>query len=84
MVILKEFLKKLIMKKMTDDKNLDKFPTMQRVNCTVKPVLSGHSKKRQKLFFKTDYRLKQVKSIAECSIGAFCNTLVLLKATICL
>ena len=28
---------------------------------TVKPVLSGHSKK------KTNYRLMQVKSIAECS-----------------
>ena len=35
-------------------------------NGTVKPVLSGHSK-RSKLVFKTDYRLMQVKSIAECS-----------------
>ena len=34
--------------------------------CTVKPVLSGQSK-AQKLVFKTDYRLMQVKSIAECS-----------------
>ena len=34
---------------------------------TVKPVLSGHSKKTQKLVSKTDYRLMQVKSIAECS-----------------
>ena len=32
---------------------------------TVKPVLSGHSKRRPKLVFKTDYRLMQVKSIAE-------------------
>ena len=31
---------------------------------TVKPVLSGHSKK------KTSYRLMQVKSIAECSKGS--------------
>ena len=31
---------------------------------TVKPVLSGHSKRRPKLVFKTDYRLMQVKSIA--------------------
>ena len=31
---------------------------------TVKPVLSGHSKK------KTNYRLMQVKSIAECSKGS--------------
>ena len=34
---------------------------------TVKPVLSGHSKEDQKLVFKTDYRLIQVKSIAKCS-----------------
>ena len=34
---------------------------------TVKPVLSGHSKEDQKLVSKTDYRLMQVKSIAECS-----------------
>ena len=34
---------------------------------TVKPVLTGHSKLRPKLFFKTYYRLMQVKSIAECS-----------------
>ena len=30
---------------------------------TAKPVLSGHSKRRHKLVFKTDYRLMQVKSI---------------------
>ena len=35
--------------------------------CTVKPVLSGHSKKDKKLVFKTDYRLMEVESIAECS-----------------
>ena len=34
---------------------------------TVKPVLSSHPKRRPKLVFKTDYRLMQVKSIAECS-----------------
>ena len=33
---------------------------------TLKPVLSGHSKK-------TNYHLMQVKSIADCSKGAFCN-----------
>ena len=37
---------------------------------TVKPVLSGHTKRRPKLVFKTDYRLMQVKSIAECSKGS--------------
>ena len=40
---------------------------------TVKPVLSSLSKKNKKLVFKTDYRLMQVKSIAECSKRAFCN-----------
>ena len=45
-----------------------------------KPVLSRHSKRTPKLVFKTDYRIMQIKSIAECSkggrsrIGAFCNT----------
>ena len=37
---------------------------------TVKPVLSSHSQKDRKLVFKTDYRLMQVKSIAECSKGS--------------
>ena len=31
-------------------------------------------KRRQVFFFKTGNRLIQVKSIAECSRGAFCNT----------
>ena len=37
---------------------------------TVKPVLSGHWKRRQKLVFKIGYRLMKVKSIAECSKGS--------------
>ena len=50
---------------------------------TIKPVLRGRSKRRQKQVFKTNYRLLQVKNIAECSKGsilqnaprgAFCNT----------
>ena len=36
----------------------------------VKPVLSGHLKRRPKLVFKTDYRLIQVKTIAKCSKGS--------------
>ena len=32
---------------------------------TVKPVLSGQSKRRPKLVIKTDYRLMQVESITE-------------------
>ena len=46
---------------------------------TVKPVLSGHPKKDQKLIIKTNYHLMQVKSIAECSKGSilqyFCPSL---------
>ena len=33
----------------------------------VKPVQKGHSQKDRKLFFKTNYLLMQVKSIADCS-----------------
>ena len=36
---------------------------------TVKPVLSGHSQNDQNWVFKTNYRLMQAKSIAECSKG---------------
>ena len=36
----------------------------------VKPVLNGRSQKDRKLFFKTNYRLMQVKSIKECSMGS--------------
>ena len=42
----------------------------QQAEGIVKPVLSGHSKRRPKLVFKTDYGLMQVKSIAECSKGS--------------
>ena len=34
---------------------------------TVKPVKMGHSQKERKLVFNNNYRLMQVKSIAECS-----------------
>ena len=43
--------------------------TASKAFSTVKPALSGHSKRRQNCFFKTDYRLIQVKSIAEFSKG---------------
>ena len=48
------------------------FKKLSAANCcgTVKPVLSGHSKRRLKLVFKIDYPLMQVKSIAECSKGS--------------
>ena len=52
---------------------------------TVKPVLSDHSKWRPKLFFKANYRLMQVKSIAECSKGSILQYFrpSLTEATIC-
>ena len=49
---------------------------------SVKPVLSGHSKIDQTKALKTDGSLIQVESIAECSRGAFCNTLEMHQAKI--
>ena len=40
----------------------------------VKPVLSGHSKLNKIKVFMTNGSLMKVESIAECSVGAFCNT----------
>ena len=37
---------------------------------TEKPVLSGHSNRRPKIVFKTNYCLMQVKNFAECSKGS--------------
>ena len=45
----------------------------KEVGGTVKPALSCHSKE-QRLVFKIEYRLMQVKRIVECSKRAFCNT----------
>ena len=41
---------------------------------TVKPVWSGHSKIDKTKVLKTNGSLMKVESIAECSLGAFCNT----------
>ena len=49
---------------------MDTFESEIFYNDAVKPVLSGHSKRTPKLVFNTDYSLKQVKSIAECSKGS--------------
>ena len=45
-----------------------------KVNATVKPVLSGHSKIEKRMVLKTNVSLMKVESIAECSKRAFCNT----------
>ena len=37
------------------------------LSATVKSVLDGHSQKDQHLVLKTNYRLRQVESVAECS-----------------
>ena len=52
-----------------------------RTGCS-KTCLKRSLKKDQKLGFKTDYCLMQVKSIAECSKGAFCNTFDLQQVVI--
>ena len=41
---------------------------------TVNPVLSGHSKIDKTKILMTNGSFMKVKSIAECSLGAFCNT----------
>ena len=41
----------------------------QELLTMIKPVLNSHSQKDQKIVFNTDYRLMQVKSIAEGSKG---------------
>ena len=41
---------------------------------TVKPVLSSHSQIGKTNVLKTNGSLMKVESIAECSLGAFCNT----------
>ena len=41
---------------------------------TVKPVFSDHSKIDKTKVLKANYSLIKVESIAECSLGAFCNT----------
>ena len=47
---------------------------------TVKPVYSGHSKIDKAKVLKTNCGLMKVDSIAaECSLGAFCNTVTCIK-----
>ena len=49
---------------------------------TAKPVLSAHSKIDKAKVLKTNGCLMKVKSISECSLGAFCNTFDLHSAII--
>ena len=41
---------------------------------TVKPALSGHYNIDKSKVIKTSGSLMKVESIAECSLGAFCNS----------
>ena len=50
------------------------FGTVYHNICTVKPVLSDLAKIGKTKDLKTDGSLMQVESIAECYLGAFCNT----------
>ena len=49
---------------------------MENPGCkvTVKPVLSDQPKMRPKIGFQDQLSLNAGQSIAECSLGAFCNT----------
>ena len=49
--------------------------------CLKRPL---NKRKKNVCFIKTDNRIMQVKSIAECSQGAFCNTFDLHLRLICL
>ena len=49
----------------------------REVKSTVKPVLICHSKIDKTKVLKTSGSLMKVESIAECSLGAFCNTFAL-------
>ena len=42
--------------------------------CTVKPVLRGQLEIDKTKVLKTGGSLMKIESIAECSLGAFCNT----------
>ena len=53
----------------SSESTLVKIPHCRKSH-TVKPVLNSHSQKDKKLVFKANYRLMQVKSIAECSKGS--------------
>ena len=54
-----------IIASLTENRSIPCFLDALKIDI-VKPALRGHSK-RPKMFFKTDYCLMQVKSIAECS-----------------
>ena len=53
---------------------IKKMTKRYKVGYTVKPAFSSHSKVDQMLFFKTDYHLMHVKSIADCYKRVLCNT----------
>ena len=48
--------------------------SIQEDSSTVKPVLSSRSEIDKTKVLKTKGSLMKVESIAECSLGAFCNT----------
>ena len=60
-------------RRQTKDQVLSYAVSSSRRN-TVKPVLSGHSKIDKTKILMTNGSLMKVESIAECSLGAFCNT----------
>ena len=49
-------------------------PMLNSLPTIVKPIFSVHSKLDKTKVLKTNGSLMKVESIAECSLGAFCNT----------
>ena len=47
---------------------------LEFVSLYSKTCVKQQLSKRPKIVFQNQFRLKQVKSIAECSKGTFCNT----------
>ena len=55
----------------------------QKVDITVNPVLSGHTKIGKIKISMTNSSLMKVESIAECPLGALCNTLTCINGNWC-
>ena len=52
----------------------DQMPRFVASDLVLHCLPMSHKKDSRLIWVKTDYHLMQVKSIAECSLGAFCNT----------
>ena len=78
MVFLKGFFKNVDFEKKSSrlKKSMENYPRHKELKSkyTVKPILSSHSKIDKTGILRTNGSIMKVESIAECSLGAFCNT----------